>query len=617
MADNSEKSMCVQCKTLFPEDSNTETSCMFHSASYDSWNRSYSCCGSRQMGQGGCCKNKHRSTYHCDYPYGEFFKRAWDITGYTDTRTEWGKVSDKDFLSGDEQQVHVGRLNRWQSRAQYIKENLLLVHVGRVSPSHKYWFLTYSEKDLDEIGKSGKVEIFRNSESKEQYSLARWIITDGMVTGIHIEAKASTSTKPSAMTVKFTPFPLTFGEAVQTSKGGIAEYKPESEYTLPEKVDLGAEIDLSSKGRTKARSNFPNQGNQKNIKIKVDNNTKVAANPRHLPKADIFESQISLINTSKEPLVIVEAKCDWRLVGNSEWKSVDEFHINTPFTLDAVGTAQVHFSAVINDETKDVRWFDRSWIARKQPLRLRVTFEDSNGLQRSQVLEYVFAPYKLDEPKEDDLLFVKVDNPDKWDRDSVRVRSTSSGVVDIDGNTKTENDLRGIVFKAMQDGVTEVLLFEREKDNGTKWKSFALIDLNCNRVYAVKVVIWNDVSSSVGYAKLPLYGDVSETKPNSPAKESFKSPDVPTPNDVELVLDDTLDDNEIPITLPSESSSGSSTQSSGVVSLDSASLSALNSLSENVKKMSDALGKLETMDKNVARLADTFERLVAVLEKKQ
>eukprot|EP01125_Pyxidicula_operculata_P012332 TRINITY_DN4047_c0_g1_i5.p2 TRINITY_DN4047_c0_g1~~TRINITY_DN4047_c0_g1_i5.p2 ORF type:complete len:250 (+),score=48.75 TRINITY_DN4047_c0_g1_i5:1387-2136(+) len=234
---NSEKSLCVQCKCVCTEDSNTETSCMFHAASYDSWNRSFPCCGSRQAASSnqpvGCRKNKHRSTYHCDYPYGEFFKRAWDITGYTDTRTEWGTVSDKDLESGEEQQVYVGRLNRWQSRAAYIKENLLLVHVGRVSSSHKYWFLTYTEKDLDDIGKSGKVDIFKNSDSNEEYSLARWVINDGMVTGIHIKAKASTSTKPSAKKVSFTPFPLTVGEVVEISKGGIAEYKPESDYTLP------------------------------------------------------------------------------------------------------------------------------------------------------------------------------------------------------------------------------------------------------------------------------------------------------------------------------------------------------------------------------------------------
>lgn len=58
------------------------------------------------------------------------------------------------------------------------------------------------------------------------------------------------------------------------------------------------------------------------------------------------------------------------------------------------------------------------------------------------------------------------------------------------------------------------------------WKAYGLVDLNCKRVYAVKVVIWNTakVSAAVGYLPLDLYGEVSEVKKNQPATEKFVLP---------------------------------------------------------------------------------------------
>lgn len=96
-----------------------------------------------------------------------------------------------------------GKLLRWKSRANRIDEDLLAVKVGNIN-SDKYFFKLYTyvpllfyvsvifnffrTKDLDEIGQSGKTEIFRNSESNSTYALARFIIVDGLVSGIHLEA---------------------------------------------------------------------------------------------------------------------------------------------------------------------------------------------------------------------------------------------------------------------------------------------------------------------------------------------------------------------------------------------------------------------------------------------
>lgn len=51
--------------------------------------------------------------------------------------------------------------------------------------------LTFLE--LDTVGREGKVDIFRTSESNSEYALAKWIIKDSQVVGLHFEAKVYTS----------------------------------------------------------------------------------------------------------------------------------------------------------------------------------------------------------------------------------------------------------------------------------------------------------------------------------------------------------------------------------------------------------------------------------------
>jgi hypothetical protein len=51
--------------------------------------------------------------------------------------------------------------------------------------------------------------------------------------------------------------------------------------------------------------------------------------------------------------------------------------------------------------------------------------------------------------------------------------------------------------------------------------------------------------------------------------------------------------------------------------LDQASLDSINKLNDNMRKMSDALDRFESVDKGIARLADSFEKLVVILGNKK
>jgi hypothetical protein len=89
--------------------------------------------------------------------------------------------------------VKVGKLLKWRTGMTPITDNLLYVQVGTLVATKPYWLHFYTEKELDAIGKEGKTDIFRTSESESAYSLAKWVIQDQQVVGIHLEARVCTS----------------------------------------------------------------------------------------------------------------------------------------------------------------------------------------------------------------------------------------------------------------------------------------------------------------------------------------------------------------------------------------------------------------------------------------
>jgi len=311
------------------------------------------------------------------------------INGYTDTLKLWGVCEDKDLNDlSIKQFIKVGKLLRWKTGALEINENLLFIQVGTLSVNSRYFLHIYTEPELDSLGKQGQVEIFRTSPSDTEYSLAKFVIQNQQIVGIHLEAKAKTSEVPTVKIISFVPFPLTFGKIQTFSAGGITEAKPETKYTFPapEKLKIGPIVDDEPKRAR--RTEFPTQGCP-NLKIKLKESFK--CNELSSPKYDMWEGCFSLINIlkgeAKEPIIIVSAKCEWRMVGSHDWKEVDYFEMEKSFTCFPMQNTDVPFIIRIKDEAKYVLWHNRSFIGRHQPIRFRVTFEDVFGEYASQVFE--------------------------------------------------------------------------------------------------------------------------------------------------------------------------------------------------------------------------------------
>ncbi|KIK52630.1 hypothetical protein GYMLUDRAFT_251005 [Collybiopsis luxurians FD-317 M1] len=141
--------VCVQCNKEFHDSINGEKSCSFHRAEYDSWSKTYACCGTKNPCQAG----RHRSNHHYDYIYGNFFAFARNITDYQDTVEQWVEIEDFNFDTSEKFTASVGRLLRWKLRGATPELSTILVRVGDVSISSPYLFRTFNTHDLEVASK--------------------------------------------------------------------------------------------------------------------------------------------------------------------------------------------------------------------------------------------------------------------------------------------------------------------------------------------------------------------------------------------------------------------------------------------------------------------------------
>jgi len=298
---------------------------------------------------------------------------------------------------------------------------------------------------------------------------------------------------------------------------------------------------------------------------------------------------------------------------------VDNLEIEQNFGLHPLSNTQLSFTFQVKDQLKSVNWFSRSWVARHRPIRFRITFEDVDGLTFSKVMEYVFSPPQQTGKKENDALFLFIDDCDTFDRTTHTAQiqydplQPDSNVFQIEGKTFDTKELKALVFKSKQESVFEQNILDSTSSDISK-KAWALIDDNTNRVYGVKMLLSGPFGASMGYFKVPLYGNpVTLTKPIKPANESVVFPDV-TPIQLEkYVQDDNFDDELIPIGDTPTTSTGTT---GGAMAMDPNLLLTLSQLNENMKIVANSMSKIDSVERNIARIADSFEKLVDIMIKK-
>ncbi|KAG0238685.1 hypothetical protein BGW41_008060 [Actinomortierella wolfii] len=663
---------CVQCEKEYLPSSNGPEACTFHLASPD--RSGYSCCGKTSP----CQVNYHRTEMHCDYPFPAFFDYARAIVGYTDTVEYWGDIEVKNMLTNETQIAAVGLLLRWRSRMERISSPKLLVRVGRLRTDTKYFFKVYSPQDLDEISQAFQKDtqasklIFKTSgDSDKEYSSAEWITDEeGRLTGIQLSVSAETYDTPTTCRI---PLDINTcekaGEVTYLSKSAFRLYKPASEYILPDNKRVGEtlrETPLRDVRKFKAKTN--------GVPLMMLPEGDLVANSRGRfvrPDADKIQGTLTFYNrsttASQEQVVLMSAKAEYRLVGDEDYQAVNvlEFDegLTFPLTIEAGQTWRVPYTAVIprNNKLKDLYLNIWGWalVALHRPLRLKLTFTDIEDRELTLVQEYIHKPRGLQEAKEEDLGFFFLDNLVAGSRNTVRISKPSSydeqNIVSLNGTLYDADQLNTLVYRALHDGgKTEVEVHSRE-DNECHWKIYALIDSSCRRVYAFKVIMIQGPNAEkkdagvIGYVPCPYYGgdDLEERPIKYATEEAFLPSDLEETEPMEVILDDTVDDDKPPVTPPAppelvdvtQSPSGSPATPSTVemevlaptASVATATSAAVSAALQEVSKvtanatsggldqtvfvnsMQSLERRLESLDTNVARMATALERLVEIL----
>jgi len=319
--------------------------------------------------------------------------------------------------------------------------------------------------------------------------------------------------------------------------------------------------------------------------------------------------------------MLSKLKCEAKLLNGSEWHAIPDAAFDfgryspMPATLpatssgDIIGTVRVPHTFGNNvakcKSNYKGNWY-RSYIARHKPLRMRFSFVATDGTIASRVVEYVQKigkPGTLATRSDEDLVFLAIDDAEHIERVSANIRALSdANLVSIAGSDFSVLAAKKIVFQAMKEGKGEIALDSFNKSNdATERKVWALVDLDCQTVYAIKMMLTdaNTGVACVGYAPVRFYGDASAAaKTPRPAIEGVLLPKLnkPLPTFDFADNDDKIDDlteKDLKFDLPAAAAA-----TGGGGGGASADLSRLEA-------------KMDALNANVLRIAVALEALVA------
>jgi hypothetical protein len=309
------------------QSTNGPKSCNFHRAEYSSWDKCYPCCGGEDNRP--CQYQYHRAEHHCDYPYGPFFSRAREINNYVDTIDKWVSLEDASPVNSTAQNAFVGRLLRWMTRGDRLDQSTIIIAVGTVWYTEKYFFDMFTTKDLQPISQiariTGNSMIFRTTPEESEYAMAEWeMSSEGTISGVRLTAKAATSSMPFVRVCPIDTATCTeSGDILAISEGGLRSYKFETPYILPETIRIGP--DLSDEPVRRARTNFKTRPCP-TLPILLIPSTEppLNTNPQFASYAsDNFEGIVSVFNksptTSTHCITIASVSASFRLVGDATY----------------------------------------------------------------------------------------------------------------------------------------------------------------------------------------------------------------------------------------------------------------------------------------------------------
>jgi hypothetical protein len=163
----------------------------------------------------------------------------------------------------------------------------------------------------------------------------------------------------------------------------------------------------------------------------------------------------------------------------------------------------------------------RSLCAAQSPIRIRVSARDLDGATVSLVQEFVNDAVSVEGPEDNDAVFVYADNVVSEDRSCVHCKVTNEPdnmKVSVGSSSLSDTALRKLAGEACAKKISELPIDDFSCSSSYyKYSAVALVDLSCQRVWAIKVDMERTdcESSGSGLMVVPLYGKTDPARPVS------------------------------------------------------------------------------------------------------
>lgn len=520
---------CVQCLAEYKESENGEGYCKYHNGTINYYKNNLSCCNKRAnngdlQSVPGCTKGKHHSKHHIKYFYTMYSVYMKELS--SEAKELWLEMDIYDYITESCEWAEVA----------ISKEGNLFVIAGPVR-NRPDVCTEFTIKELKKCKKPSSV-VFEKSDDIGWSLKAELLASGTTATAIIMTIKTAWSNTLYAKKVNFT----LDGEKVK-----LGEIKclsdprpkiPEVAYSIPEGNKSGPELEIGedfSKGR---KTDYPTKTNDDMfmIELKQLGDTEVGSDmwDRDGKWKNYFTTTIKATNGSMDIISMVDVQGDYKNK-NGDWVKCDQVLVRQKgsnkdfetldFLLDAAApmTLSVTLGIEIQDRSpEDNQERQRAHHSLPQPLLLRVTFIDKDKRTASLIFEQGNRPLPLATlekrqaswaKKKQILFYLFADDVDLRHRSDVALYYNDEGVLcyrpapNDNGSSifyLRESEFETAAYKAKKSGVKEQELTSfRKESKGSKIELFAIVDLDNQHTFALKVAITTPTSSAVGYYLLP------------------------------------------------------------------------------------------------------------------
>lgn len=520
---------CVQCQVEYKDSENGDGSCKYHSEKLTGFHRyTYGCCNANHTNYDaaqkliGCKKGKHKSEHHTDYSYSAYFKY---MSGVTQNAKElWLLVEALDPVSTCYLWAETG-----------LTENgkvYVIVGENRVSP------LAVKEIAVDELKqnpvKDGCPVLLERSGESGWNIKCCLVMAAGHPKGIELSVKPSllTSTTTKRVGLKFDNDTIT-GEGVEVISD-LEKLTETGEYDLPKDEKIGPFLDSGVDYSKDRKTDYKSESSDGcPLEVVQRGKTKVSSTygDRDGYWINKFAADLQVTNPSDQRVAVTDilgfymdkegewVACDEVLLGfelfhgSYQWDQKPNFNINQRST----GNVTISLGIKVQGNApSDHAGASRAHYALPQPLHLKAVLKDHQG--KSVAIRFEQGNPALNLPNEEKrtkdwakdgamLGYCFVDNVDKRERYDAALFYNSQGILNFrysNQNHYLRGKLNVAVVKAKLEGAGEYYLEDLSKESShVTEKVWALIDVEKQLAYGMKVELKTATSTAVSYWKVP------------------------------------------------------------------------------------------------------------------